>query len=217
MDQRAFKKLAPAPAEPNSGESHSQVSFSIPGPRRNLTRNACSQCKVKKAKCDGNRPCGRCQRTGDTCVYEVNKRDIAKLQLLSDFEIAKLQRYDQVWAALQNGTDQQATELLAQIRHGKSVEALAATLNPPSAQPSIATLSSQPTFGMGTDSTSTPDDFDIQSTSTPPRSFLDLLYDREDWHQATDGVDGIDGIDGIDGVDGVDGANDASPHNNQDE
>ncbi|OTA65319.1 hypothetical protein K449DRAFT_421006 [Hypoxylon sp. EC38] len=204
MEQRSFKKLAPAPAEPNSSENHSQVSLSVPGPRRNLTRNACSQCKVKKAKgpeaeshpqCDGNRPsCGRCQKTGDTCTYEVNKRDIAKLQVLSDYDTARLQSYDQIWAALQNGTEQQALEILAQIKLGVSVEALASTLNPSNTQFSNPSSSNQPIFDKSSNSAATYDDSETRSaTETPPQSFMDLLQDRDDWYQTIDGADSADG------------------------
>ncbi|KAI0837272.1 hypothetical protein F5Y06DRAFT_85721 [Hypoxylon sp. FL0890] len=204
MKQRAFKKLAPAPAEPSSSESHSQVPLSVPGPRRNLTRNACSQCKVKKAKCDGNRPsCGRCQRTGDTCIYEVNKRDIAKLQVLSDYEIARLHSYDQVWTVLQNGTDEQATEILGQIRTGVSVETLASTFNPSSTKPSNSASSNQPTFITDSGSAATQDDSETHSTTETPQSFMDLLYDREDWYQPIDGADGAADVDATDGADGT--------------
>ncbi|OTA97231.1 hypothetical protein M434DRAFT_8190 [Hypoxylon sp. CO27-5] len=193
MEQRTLKKLAPAPGEPSSSVNHSQASFPVPGPRKNLTRNACSQCKVKKAKCDGNRPsCGRCQKTGDVCAYEVNRRDIARLQLLSDYDINRLQSHDQVWAALQNGTDQHAFELLAQIRLGISVEALASAVNTSNTQPSNSASSNQPTFEMSSSSVATRDDSETHSTTTS-QSFMDLLHNQDDWYQSNDGADNTDG------------------------
>ncbi|KAI0142575.1 hypothetical protein F4776DRAFT_513075 [Hypoxylon sp. NC0597] len=193
MEQRTFKKLAPAPAEPGSSENSSRVSLSVLGPRRHLTRNACSQCRVKKAKCDGTRPsCGRCQKTRDACTYEVNKRDIAKLQVLSDYDIARLQSYDQAWDTLKNGTDQQAVELLAQIRLGVSVGALASNLSPSTPELSDSALSNQSTLEGSSGSAVTYDDSETYSMDTP-QSFMDLLDDQDDWYQPIDSADGADG------------------------
>ncbi|KAI6086630.1 hypothetical protein F4821DRAFT_259867 [Hypoxylon rubiginosum] len=167
MESRSFKKLAPAPV-PASNGGQSPTSLPTPGPRKNLTRN-----------CDGNRPaCGRCKKSGDiTCQYEANRRDILKLQLLNDNEIARLQNFEVVFAALQGGTDQQATDLLAQIRLGESADILASALNPSVAQPST---SASPLHAISSNS-AIPDD--NQSVS---QGFLDLLFDREDWLQPTE-------------------------------
>ncbi|KAI1382786.1 uncharacterized protein F4822DRAFT_96786 [Hypoxylon trugodes] len=188
MESRSFKKLAPAPAEPGTGENQAQISVPVPGPRRNLTRNACSPCKIKKAKCDGNRPtCSRCQKNGDTCVYEVNKRDIGKLQLLSDHDTARLQSFELVFGVLQNGPDHEAADLYSQIRLGRSVEMLASTLNPSSIQSSTSASSKNPAAASSSYSTAMRDD---SETPAPEASqgFLDLLYDRDDWLQTPDGT-----------------------------
>ncbi|KAK4074661.1 transcriptional regulator family: Fungal Specific TF [Purpureocillium lilacinum] len=40
-----------------------------------VTPNACKECRKKRAKCDGNKPCGRCKsQQGVQCVYEVQVR-----------------------------------------------------------------------------------------------------------------------------------------------
>lgn len=36
-------------------------------------RVACTPCRALKAKCDGEEPCHRCARRGDTCTYEERK------------------------------------------------------------------------------------------------------------------------------------------------
>ncbi|KAI8959469.1 hypothetical protein F5Y11DRAFT_332929 [Daldinia sp. FL1419] len=191
MEPRNFKKLAPAPASSSGGETPNQISLPIPGPRRNLTRNACSPCKLKKAKCDGNRPtCGRCQKASDTCLYEVNKRDIGKIQLLSEYDAARLQSFEVVFGVLQNGTDYQVSELCSQIRVGESVEALASALNPSLSQPSASSSSKQATSVSGS---ATMHDDSEDPSAIGSQSFMDLLFDQDGtWTQPADGIDGYD-------------------------
>ncbi|KAK6955295.1 hypothetical protein Daesc_002928 [Daldinia eschscholtzii] len=181
MEPRNLKKLAPAPASSSSGETPPQISMSVPGPRRNLTRNA---------KCDGNRPtCGRCQKASDTCLYEVNKRDIGRLQLLSDYDAAKLQNFEVVFGVLQNGTDYQATELFSQIRLGDSIETLASTLNPSVSRPSGSLPSEQAAFASNSDSAAMHSGSEDPSMAAESQSFMDLLLDRDGRSQPTDDID----------------------------
>ncbi|KAI0900290.1 hypothetical protein F4806DRAFT_150914 [Annulohypoxylon nitens] len=195
MEPRGFKKLAPAPPRPGT---ETQVSLPAQGTRRNITRNACSPCKNKKAKCDGNRPeCGRCQKNGDTCLYEVNRRDISRLQLLSDSDSARLQSLDMIFAILQSGTNEQATELLAQIRLGETAETLAATFGLSEFQQSTSVSYDTSSVLHNPGPSTTCDDSEDPSSTGMTQGFLDLL-DRNDWsqpaeattsynHQTTDG------------------------------
>ncbi|KAI1454096.1 hypothetical protein F4805DRAFT_333085 [Annulohypoxylon moriforme] len=182
MDSRNFKKLAPAPARPGT-EPH--VSLPAQGARRNITRNACSPCKNKKAKCDGNRPeCGRCQKNGDTCLYEVNRRDIAKLQLISDSDAARLQSLDIVFAVLQSGTDVQVAELLAQIRLGETPEALASAFNLPGFhQPNPVPYETSAVLPNAGPSTTYDDPKDPSTRES--HGFFDL-HEQYDWSHSTE-------------------------------
>lgn len=48
------------------------------------TPQACTACRVRKAKCDGRRPkCQTCQRLNRVCTYTGSKRDNQRLQLQS--------------------------------------------------------------------------------------------------------------------------------------
>ncbi|KAI1471873.1 uncharacterized protein F4812DRAFT_197257 [Daldinia caldariorum] len=189
MEPRNLKKLAPAPASSSSRETPPQISISAPGPRRNLTRNACSPCKLKKAKCDGNRPaCGRCLKAGDACLYEVNKRDIGRLQLLSDYDTTRLQNFEVVFGVLQNGTKHQATELFSQIRLGDSIEKLASALNPSISGQLGSLPSEQTTFVSISDSTATRSELEDPSMVVQSQSFMDLLLDQDDWTQPSEDV-----------------------------
>ncbi|KAI1799209.1 hypothetical protein F4811DRAFT_124621 [Daldinia bambusicola] len=190
MEPRNLKRLAPAPASSSSGETPPQISISAPGPRRNLTRNACSPCKLKKAKCDGNRPtCGRCQKAGDTCLYEVNKRDIGRLQLLSDYDATRLQNFELVFGVLQNGPDHQATRLFSQIRLGDSIETLASTVNPSISGQSGSLPSEQTAFVSISDPTAANFGLEDPSIAMKSESFMELLLDQDDWGQPSEDID----------------------------
>ncbi|CAM9512079.1 unnamed protein product, partial [Hapterophycus canaliculatus] len=39
----------------------------------NNLRTTCDSCTVGKIKCDGGKPCKRCQRRGSECVYREKK------------------------------------------------------------------------------------------------------------------------------------------------
>lgn len=138
-----------------------------------------------KAQCDGNRPkCGRCQKNGDACLYEVNRRDIAKLQLMSDSDTARLQNLNIIFAVLQHGTDEQAAELFGQIRLGKSTEILASTYDIPSFHRSTSVPYETSAVFPGGPSTAC-DDPEDPSTAGMSSGFLDLL-DRNNWAQSAE-------------------------------
>ncbi|CAM9385332.1 unnamed protein product [Ectocarpus sp. 8 AP-2014] len=50
---------------------HEEGSCSRPILRR--MRRSCSECGRKKKSCDGQRPCGRCARSGDQCTYSERR------------------------------------------------------------------------------------------------------------------------------------------------
>ncbi|KAI1654213.1 hypothetical protein F4813DRAFT_392956 [Daldinia decipiens] len=152
-----------------------------------LPRNS----KLKVSQCDGNRPmCGRCQKTGDTCLYEANKRDIGRLQLLSEHDAARLQNFEIVFGVLQNGTDYEAAELFSQIRVGEPIEMLAPKITPSLFQPSALASSQQAAFVSG--SATAHDGSEGPSSTVGSQSFMDLLFDQDGWAQPVDGINGYD-------------------------
>ncbi|CZT13169.1 related to nitrate assimilation regulatory protein nirA [Rhynchosporium graminicola] len=59
-----------------------------------VTQNACNECKKKKAKCDGNNPCARCEHNGvTTCHYDTSVK-VRKEDLRTT--IRELQNYRQM-------------------------------------------------------------------------------------------------------------------------
>lgn len=123
----------------NSASTPAGLSTSISGPtqsaasstpqlskrRRGLgvvTPNACTECRKKRAKCDGQKPCGRCKNQNDVeCVYEVPVKQ-SKENLRT--EIENLRRHqrssDHVISALSHGNIWE--EVLRRLRGGQAVE-----------------------------------------------------------------------------------------------
>ncbi|KAI8722620.1 Zn(2)-C6 fungal-type domain-containing protein [Fusarium sp. LHS14.1] len=139
---------ASGPANPIS---HSQNSKR----RRGLgvvTPNACTECRKKRAKCDGGKPCGRCKGQKDVeCVYEIPVRQ-SKENLRSEIEnLRQRQRSsDQVFAALVRPDLWE--EVLTRLRNGQSVEIISEWLGGilPSGGgtiPSFAPRAEAPTMG----------------------------------------------------------------------
>ncbi|KAG7426153.1 Nitrogen assimilation transcription factor nit-4 [Fusarium oxysporum f. sp. raphani] len=101
--------------------SHSQNSKR----RRGLgvvTPNACKECRKKRAKCDGKKPCGRCKAQKDVeCVYEILVRR-SKEDLRTEIEsLRQKQRSgDQVFAALVR--PELWEEVLTRLRGGQPIK-----------------------------------------------------------------------------------------------
>ncbi|KAH6949602.1 fungal-specific transcription factor domain-containing protein [Fusarium avenaceum] len=87
-----------------------------------VTPNACTECRKKRAKCDGKKPCGRCKGQKDVeCVYEIPVRR-SKQDLRTEIEsLRQKQRSgDQVFAALVR--PELWEEVLTRLRGGQSIE-----------------------------------------------------------------------------------------------
>ncbi|EHK22819.1 uncharacterized protein TRIVIDRAFT_113690, partial [Trichoderma virens Gv29-8] len=90
-----------------------------------VTPNACTECRKKRAKCDGQKPCARCKTTKDAdCVYEVPVRQ-SKETLRTEIETLRLRQRssDQVFGALIQ--PHLWEEVLARLRGGQSVDGIA--------------------------------------------------------------------------------------------
>ncbi|KAI0190389.1 fungal-specific transcription factor domain-containing protein [Xylaria flabelliformis] len=89
-----------------------------------VTPNACTECRKKRAKCDGQKPCGRCKSQKDVeCVYEIPVRQ-SKEHLRHEIEnLRKQQRQsDSVFTALVR--PELWEEVLQRLRNGQPIEAI---------------------------------------------------------------------------------------------
>ncbi|KAJ4017944.1 hypothetical protein NW752_001852 [Fusarium irregulare] len=117
-----------------------------------VTPNACTECRKKRAKCDGKKPCGRCRAQKDVeCVYEIPVRQ-SKENLRTEIETLrqKQRSSDQVFAALVR--PELWEEVLTRLRGGQPIENISEWLAsvPPSGggrMPSFPPRSEGPTMG----------------------------------------------------------------------
>ncbi|OTA58928.1 hypothetical protein K449DRAFT_116197 [Hypoxylon sp. EC38] len=127
---QASSSSKPTPKHEASGPSGASGSGSTPNPqlskrRRGLgvvTPNACTECRKKRAKCDGQKPCGRCKSQKDVeCVYEIPVRQ-SKENLRHEIEALRRQQRqsDSVFSALVR--PELVEEILQRLRQGQSVE-----------------------------------------------------------------------------------------------
>ncbi|KAK4156801.1 fungal-specific transcription factor domain-containing protein [Chaetomidium leptoderma] len=147
--------LPPAPRGSISGSS---VGVAPAGSKRKrglgvVTLNACTECRKKRAKCDGHKPCGRCKAQKDVeCIYELPVRQ-SKENLRHEIERLRRQqrKNEQVIAAL--GRPDVWEEVLSRLRRGQSVESISEWLGgtlPPGggALPSINHLLNQASVAL---------------------------------------------------------------------
>ncbi|KAF6810781.1 nitrate assimilation regulatory protein [Colletotrichum sojae] len=122
---------APVPASASTPSAPTPAASSAAGQlskrRRGLgvvTPNACTECRKKRAKCDGQKPCGRCKAQKDVeCVYEIPVRQ-SKEHLRTEIEqLRQRQRSsDQVIAALVRSDMWE--DVLQRLRSGQSLESV---------------------------------------------------------------------------------------------
>ncbi|KAK8109418.1 Fungal specific transcription factor [Apiospora kogelbergensis] len=87
-----------------------------------VTPNACTECRKKRAKCDGQRPCGRCRAQKDVeCVYEIPVRQ-SKENLRTEIDQLRRQQrqHDSVFSALVR--PELWEEVLTRMRSGQTIE-----------------------------------------------------------------------------------------------
>ncbi|KAG8362234.1 hypothetical protein FVEN_g208 [Fusarium venenatum] len=90
QSQSQYQPILPAPDA--SGASGGQDPDKRVSKRRRANRpNACENCRVKKARCDGKRPsCSKCERWGTTCVYSVDHVSNVERELKEHRDVLEL-------------------------------------------------------------------------------------------------------------------------------
>lgn len=112
-----------------SGESHDQV----PRARKKAepVKSACYSCRKRKTKCSGERPvCRSCSDRSIVCSWDITEGLTRNGDLRHKLQSANARLDDLVLLVetLRCGTDHVSTTLLAQLRLGASVEALAQSI-----------------------------------------------------------------------------------------
>ncbi|TVY75969.1 Nitrogen assimilation transcription factor nit-4 [Lachnellula suecica] len=116
-----------------------------------VTPNACTECRKKRAKCDGQVPCGRCaSQKGIDCVYEMPVRQ-SKENMRSEIEQLREQQRqsDRVIAALVS--KDRSEDVLTQLRDGVTVETITGQLERLGSTSSTSGGSNVTSFGRMSD------------------------------------------------------------------
>ncbi|KAH7115445.1 hypothetical protein B0J13DRAFT_572151 [Dactylonectria estremocensis] len=108
-----------------------------------VTANACTQCRKKRTKCDGQRPCGRCKAQEDVeCVYEIPVLQ-TKANMRAEIESLRAE-IESLQAKIKNMHHQQRSsdhiltalirpvqdeEVLTRLRKGQSIESISEWLS----------------------------------------------------------------------------------------
>ncbi|KAI5861014.1 nitrogen assimilation transcription factor nirA [Durotheca rogersii] len=120
-------KIEPPAASGSSGPAPGPSNSQLSKRRRGIgvvTPNACTECRKKRAKCDGQKPCGRCKAQKDVeCIYEIPVRQ-SKEHLRHEIEALRRQQRqsDSVFSALVR--PDLVEEVLQRLRQGQSVEGI---------------------------------------------------------------------------------------------
>ncbi|KFA81611.1 hypothetical protein S40288_09581 [Stachybotrys chartarum IBT 40288] len=105
----------------SSGSSRLSKRSRVPGA---IVSNACTECRKKRAKCDGKEPCSRCKaQKSAECVYEIPLRR-SKGTLRTELESLRhgVRSREQIFAALIHSDLRE--DILSRLRDGYPVEAI---------------------------------------------------------------------------------------------
>jgi hypothetical protein len=88
-------------------------------------KSACFQCRKRKTKCTGQRPaCRYCRDCNFDCIWEASEGLTRTEDLRQQLQsvVANLNNLEAVVGKMRNGTDQEATMVLARLRLGAPIE-----------------------------------------------------------------------------------------------
>ncbi|KAM7219324.1 Fungal specific transcription factor domain containing protein [Rhypophila decipiens] len=119
-----------------------------------ITQNACTECRKKRAKCDGQNPCGRCKSQHVECVYEKRqnpskddlRHQIEQLRIENELLKRDKRLSTHIIGALAH--PDLGEQVLSRLRNGMSVDAVAQWVGE-TAPPGVASLSSHVGFPPG--------------------------------------------------------------------
>ncbi|KAK0733783.1 fungal-specific transcription factor domain-containing protein [Lasiosphaeria miniovina] len=124
----AASALSPSALSPTADPGSSTGSAQGASKRRRglgvVTQNACTECRKKRAKCDGQTPCARCRGQKDVeCVYEIPVRQSKETLRHEIDQLRRQQRSsEQVLSALARPDPRE--EVLTRLRNGQTVEVI---------------------------------------------------------------------------------------------
>jgi len=135
-----------------------------------VTPNACTECRKKRSKCDGENPCGRCIAQSVECLYEVPVRQ-TKENMRTEIEALRTQqsRSERVLAALVS--PDRSEQVLQQLRNGETLEEVTKKLDQSTIHPSSSNTNVT-TFSRLSDAQAIGSSLHSTNTVSSPRSSL---------------------------------------------
>ncbi|RKK19438.1 hypothetical protein BFJ66_g6470 [Fusarium oxysporum f. sp. cepae] len=169
--------LAPAPPKPEppvpQPQPHQQTArprvSRASSSRKSATNHACVPCRKTKTKCDGRHPCAKCQFSSNVCTYDTKVLSGETLNRLTNAvneQKGRLNQLETILAAMRNGTDSEAAEVMSWIRIGESVESIVSYIE----SKSRAVVVPQRLVGVNHQAKS---------------KFIETLFDRAEWLDGT--------------------------------
>ncbi|ENH62880.1 hypothetical protein FOC1_g10006346 [Fusarium oxysporum f. sp. cubense race 1] len=118
------RPILPRPTATLATPSAPRFTSDLAIPRKSKVISACQPCKLKKTKCDGNRPeCGPCMSKGRSCEYTVQGSRteilIRRQQALQE----NVESFTALYRYLQERPTNEANSLFERIRDGFGIEA----------------------------------------------------------------------------------------------
>ncbi|KAF5612757.1 nitrate assimilation regulatory nirA [Fusarium sp. NRRL 25303] len=120
----ALRSLLPRPTATPANPSAPRSTGDLAIPRKTKVISACQSCKLKKTRCDGDRPkCGPCMSKGRSCEYTAqgNKTEtlVRRQQALQE----NVESFAVLYRYLQERPANEAKALYERIRQGYGIEA----------------------------------------------------------------------------------------------
>ncbi|KAI9813046.1 MAG: hypothetical protein M1827_004266 [Pycnora praestabilis] len=145
-----------------------------------VTPNACTECRRRRAKCDGKTPCSRCAAADKTaCVYEIHPRTAKEtMKAKIDQLQARTRLTDQILKALVH--DEQSSVVVRQLRDGEALESIVSTISSMPSSEADDELMKTEHATSSADERSLARTDPSQSTSTEPQPSLDDLIPGKD-------------------------------------
>ncbi|KAK0730418.1 hypothetical protein B0H67DRAFT_32036 [Lasiosphaeris hirsuta] len=100
--------------------------------KRQATTAACSACRRRKSKCNGQRPrCSVCRDRGTECEFDTNATETHAQALKRKYSELQSQKttYQQIFSLLQTRPEQEAEDLLQRIRRGADANSILRHVN----------------------------------------------------------------------------------------
>jgi hypothetical protein len=120
----SLRPILPRPTTTPVTTQHPATTSDLAVPRKSKVVSACKACKLKKTKCDGDRPeCGPCISKGRNCEYSSQNTRAENLIKRQQALQENVESFTALYQYLQERPTNEANRLFKRIRRGFGIEA----------------------------------------------------------------------------------------------